>query len=150
MQPPAVPVSADAGGNATVPLGQDGSVPQAAEAQAFLIREKTGARIAITGPEFLVGSGAGSVAYLIEDNAAISRRHVLFTLRDKRWVIADQNSLNKTYLNGRLLTPFEEVVLTDGDQLRLANEMFRFAAELPAAAPPPPPADGTVKLDQGG
>ena len=131
--------------SSTVPLGSVDNQPSSS--RFFLEREKTGDRIAITGTSFLVGSEAGSVSYLVEGNPAISRRHALFTLRDGRWLVADQNSLNKTYLNGLLLTPLEENVLSDGDQLRLANEMFRFVEE-PAAEEPLPPVNGTVKFDQ--
>lgn len=132
-------------GSGTVLLRQADGLSGQSTSRCFLERERTGDRIAVTGPAFLIGSEAGSANYLVEGNPAISRRHALLTLRDGQWLIADQNSLNKTYLNGRLLIPLEEAPLSGGDQIRLANEVFLFTVEAPAEAPLPPE-NGTVKI----
>ena len=103
--------------------------PAAPLIRFYLERLKTGERVEIQGDAFLVGSEAGAVSYLIADNPSVSRKHVRFSIRDRKCFATDQGSLNKTYRNDCLLAPYEEEILCDGDQLRLANELFKLIQE---------------------
>lgn len=95
----------------------------------YIRRVQTEELIELTHFPFLVGTELGSVAYCVSGNAAVSRRHAEFSLCGNECVIADQRSTNKTYVNGRMLAPFEPYTLNDGDEIRLGNEMFRFVQE---------------------
>ena len=46
--------------------------------------------------------------------------------REGRCFILDTNSTNHTYVNGVMIRSNEEVVLSEGDKIRLANEEFVF------------------------
>jgi transcriptional regulator with PAS, ATPase and Fis domain len=62
--------------------------------------------------------------YQIHD-AAMSRRHCTIDRRDHGWVIVDLDSRNGTMVNG---LPVRAQALTDGDQIRVGDSIFLFAA----------------------
>ena len=86
-------------------------------------------KIELTHFPFLVGTEMGSVAYYVSGNAAVSRRHAEFSIRDGECVITDQKSTNKTYVNDCAVVPFSPHPLKDGDIIRLGNEKFKFIRE---------------------
>ena len=49
----------------------------------------------------------------------VSRRHLRITSRGHGVYVSDLNSTNGTWLSGQRLTPFNEYLLHDGDELRL-------------------------------
>lgn len=49
----------------------------------------------------------------------VSRRHIKVVDRDRLIYVADLNSSNGTWLNGRRLIAYNEYLLHDGDELRL-------------------------------
>lgn len=49
----------------------------------------------------------------------VSRRHIKIVDRDRLTYVADLNSSNGTWLNGRRLIAYNEYLLHDGDELRL-------------------------------
>lgn len=111
----------------TVLLGDPENV--ISKVRFYLKREQTGETVEITASPFLVGTESGSVTYCISDNAAVSRKHAEFVLRDGYCTITDQKSTNKTYVNNIALTPYIAQKLSDGDQIRMANETFIFCQE---------------------
>ena len=92
----------------------------------YLIRRSMNERISINKPVFRIGKERSYVDYFISNNGAISRSHADIIKRGNRFFICDRNSTNKTYRNGYMLTPEDEVELFDGDVLQLANEEFEF------------------------
>jgi transcriptional regulator with PAS, ATPase and Fis domain len=62
--------------------------------------------------------------YQIHD-AAMSRRHCTIDRRDSGWVIVDLDSRNGTMVNG---VPVRAHALADGDQIRVGDSVFLFAA----------------------
>lgn len=51
----------------------------------------------------------------------VSRRHAMIERQGDRVYIADLGSTNHTYLNGQQLQEHDQLVLRDGDELRLAH-----------------------------
>ena len=92
----------------------------------YLIRRSTNERISVNKPVFRIGKERSYVDCFIGNNGAISRSHADIIARNTRYFICDRNSTNKTYRNGFMLTPEDEVEIFDGDILRLANEEFEF------------------------
>lgn len=111
----------------TVLLGE--SETPVSKVRYYIQRLQTDEKIELTHFPFLVGTEAGSVAYCVTGNPAVSRRHAEFSLHDGACVITDQRSTNKTYVNDVALLPFTAQPLNDGDELRLGNERFRFIRE---------------------
>lgn len=95
--------------------------------KAVLKRTSTGEEVTINKKEFFIGKERENSDYRIE-NPAVSRKHAKIIIRENKFFIVDQNSKNHTFINGRQITPEEEVEIKDGDQLKLANELFAFIA----------------------
>ncbi|HJC37687.1 MAG TPA: FHA domain-containing protein [Candidatus Mediterraneibacter faecigallinarum] len=89
-----------------------------------LIRQKTGETIYINKASFWFGKDAGNVDYCLTDNAAISRRHALITIRNNECFIQDNHSTNRTFLNGHVLEAGVDTPLSDGDRVRMGDEEF--------------------------
>lgn len=89
-----------------------------------LIRQKTGETIYINKSSFWFGKDAGNVDYCLTDNAAISRRHALITIRNNECFIQDNHSTNRTFLNGHVLEAGVDTALSDGDRVRMGDEEF--------------------------
>lgn len=76
----------------------------------------------------ILGRAAGPISEALFDlsdfNAhlhGVSRRHCRLMRKHDRVVVTDLGSTNGTYLNGTLLTPYQEAILADGDQLILGT-----------------------------
>ncbi|WP_462410826.1 DUF6382 domain-containing protein [Neobacillus sp. Marseille-QA0830] len=92
----------------------------------YLIREKTQEKISVNKPSFRIGKESKFCDYFISDNNAISRSHADIITKDHRYYIIDQNSTNKTYVDGRVIPVQKEAEIFSGTKLRLANEDFVF------------------------
>ena len=60
------------------------------------------------------------------DNIYISHGHCHIVSRDGMYFVVDNNSKNHTYVDGIQVPPGQEVKLTHGCKLRIANERFEF------------------------
>ena len=56
----------------------------------------------------------------------LGRVHARFLNENGTWMIEDQNSRNKTRLNGKILHPYESMPLKDGDVLHFGRVEARF------------------------
>ena len=98
----------------------------AGKTDAYLVREKNGEKIHLDKPVFRIGKEKSYVDYFINDNTAISRSHANIINRDGEYFIVDTNSTNHTYVNGTMINSNEEIRLSHGTKIRLANEDFEF------------------------
>lgn len=126
---PGVPVPPpDAGENTTV-LNDGGTSVlnnNASAAYPYLIRLSNFERVDIDKPSFRIGKEKSYVDYFVMNNSAVSRIHADIISRDGRYFIKDNNSTNRTFVNGTVI-PFEqEYEIFDGDAVMLANEAFEF------------------------
>lgn len=62
----------------------------------------------------------------VDQDAAISRRHLRVEFRDGRFVVEDLGSLNGSRVNDRPLQPGKPVALRDGDVLAAGASRFPF------------------------
>lgn len=93
---------------------------------AYLVRKKTGEQIFISNSPFKLGKEPVNNDYCISNNRAISRSHAKIILSGEHFYIVDNNSTNKTYVNGIPIQPFAEFEFFSGDKIRLGNEDFTF------------------------
>lgn len=93
---------------------------------AYLIRMKTGEKIAINSSNFIIGKEKRRVNYCISDNNSISRSHARISRRGMQYTITDMNSTNFTFVNGSKANANMEMPLTDGAKIRLSDEDFEF------------------------
>lgn len=92
-----------------------------------LTRIKTGEKISINKPVFRIGKERSYVDYFITDNTAISRSHANIITAGNEYFIEDTNSTNHTFVNGKMVNANEKIKLSNGDNIRLANEEFCFS-----------------------
>lgn len=89
-----------------------------------MTRQKTGETICISKPSFWIGKDAANVDYCITDNTAVSRRHALVTIQGSQCYIRDNHSTNRVFLNGQAIQPEADILLSDGDRVRMGDEEF--------------------------
>ncbi len=90
----------------------------------ILRREKTNEFITINKNGFVIGRSETRADYIIVDNPSISRVHSTFYIDGSHCYISDNNSLNKTFVNGRMLNENECVELKNGDVIDVYDERF--------------------------
>lgn len=116
--------------NATSLLLDDSDVTsllvENAKSYPYLIRISTYDRIEINKSVFKIGKSNSCVDYAVLDNNAVSREHADIIIRDKRYFVKDNNSTNKTFINGVVLSANQDFEIFDGDTLTFANEIFEF------------------------
>lgn len=109
----------DDGGTSVLNIDNNSSYP-------YLIRLNSYEKVDINKPSFRIGKERSYVDYFVMNNSAVSRIHADIITRDGRYYIKDNNSTNRTFVNGTVI-PFEqEVEIFDGDAIMLANEPFEF------------------------
>src|SRR5260221_13849463 len=110
----------------------DGGVvkePTAPKKQARLHVLASNQIIPLTGELMVVGRQDPVLGIFPEINLAdktVGRRHAYVRNQQGQYTVEDLNALNKTRLNGVILTPHEERILKDGDILRFGSVEVRF------------------------
>lgn len=92
----------------------------------YLMRSKNRERINISNAQFKLGTEPSYADYCIRDNSAVSHSHAYISVKAGDCYIVDTNSTNHTYVNGSLIPSNQEVLLSDLDEITLANELFTF------------------------
>ena len=72
----------------------------------------------------IIQNSIGHHSNLLGQFPVISSKHAKVELLGDEWFITDLHSSNKSYLNGKVITPDVPAKLTDGDNLVLANISF--------------------------
>ncbi len=106
--------------NATVVLEGTSEIADE-EPKAFLTMADGTKEIPIDTDPFVIGKDPSKTDYAISDDPTVSRIHAQIRKKDGEYYLADLNSTNHTYLNGKMLDGQEEVMLSDQDQIRLAR-----------------------------
>lgn len=79
--------------------------------------------IAVGYVPFVIGKHTGLADYIL-NKSTVSRFHVRITEEDGQYFLTDLNSTNGTKVNGRLLAANEKVVLSQGDEVWIAEEKY--------------------------
>ena len=91
----------------------------------YLVRVRTNELIPIDKTPFEVGKSPDN-NYQIADNKKISRKHCTLKIRNGECYIKDNDSTNRTYVNGKVIQPGFDVMLKNEDYIRMANEEFKY------------------------
>jgi serine/threonine-protein kinase len=70
----------------------------------------------------------GNFPEILLADKTVGRRHAYLRNQQGTFTVEDLSTLNKTRLNGVILTPHEEQTLKDGDILRFGSVEVRFEA----------------------
>ena len=91
----------------------------------YLVRVKTNELIPILHKEFMVGKSV-NCDYQITDNKKVSRKHAIFRISNGECYVRDNDSTNHTFINGQLIQPGVEIMLSNDDYIRRGDEEFRY------------------------
>jgi serine/threonine protein kinase len=99
--------------------------------QARLVIISTGQTFVLTGTGLIVGREDPKREIhpdiqIDDPTMTLGRVHARFMNEKGTWMIEDQNSRNKTRLNGKILHPYESMPLKDGDVLHFGRVEARF------------------------
>ena len=99
--------------------------------QARLVIISTGQTFILTGAKLIIGREDPKREIhpdiQIDDTTMTwGRVHACFLNENGTWMLEDQNSRNKTRLNGKILHPYESMPLKDGDVLHFGRVEARF------------------------
>ncbi len=92
-----------------------------------LIRQADSRKIFITKRSFVIGKSPEKADYAVPDNSAVSRVHAEISVVGNEYFIIDRNSTNHTYVNGSMVPSDSSVQIYDGDEIKLADEVFVFS-----------------------
>ncbi|MFC1811923.1 protein kinase [Thermodesulfobacteriota bacterium] len=95
----------------------------------------------ISKPVFHIGRSLENDIVVFKNT--VSSRHATIEQKPDGYFIADQNSSNKTQLNGVELDPNSPQKLNDGDEIKI--DTFPFVFKLEEIEPSPPPPDDEAK-----
>ena len=96
---------------------------------AKLIRRSNKETAIITKHVFTIGKERARVDYCVTNNRTVSRFHATIYRRNDGYYVVDNNSTNRTFVNGSPIPVQTEIRLRNGDILRLSNEEFDFIEE---------------------
>lgn len=134
-QIPVESVSPDYDGEETVYIGANAGFgePESTEQRfsrlapiAELKKERSGEKIVIDRPEFVLGKNPNHTDFAIRDNNTVSRIHASITWDEEGYKIVDLGSMNGTFVNGSKIGVDGEL-LKDGDVIELSDEIFRLS-----------------------
>lgn len=83
-----------------------------------------GRQFALTEAELVIGRAIESQIYI--DDKSVSRAHAKISVSGSDVAIHDNSSSNKTFLNGKALEPMQPAKLTNNDQVKTGNVIFKF------------------------
>lgn len=79
----------------------------------------------IKGKEYLVGRSL-KCDFSVPDNTAVGRQHAIIITSKERFYLRDNSSVNRTYINGKVIPPQEDIEIFNDTKICLANEDFVF------------------------
>ena len=108
----------------TLMIGQEEAVPRAG---FVLYRCSTEETFEIRGEVIRIGRSPSISEICLSGNRGIGRTHAILYVRDGNVYIADNNSKNKTYVDGEQVRPGEQPrLLLSGSKIRLGDEELEF------------------------
>ena len=94
--------------------------------ETFIYRVSNGEKIYLLKNSYSLGRSKEHADYQIEGNRTISRNHATIKTVDGSYFIVDNESLNHTIINGRIIEPLMEHEITGSDTISLGKELFLF------------------------
>ena len=91
-----------------------------------LVRVDTNEHIYIHKPVFRLGKSPQTNDYVINDNIYVGRNHAHLVMENANVFFIDDNSTNKSFINGNQVQPQVKNLLHHQDRITLANLTFVF------------------------
>lgn len=113
------------GEGTTVLVGGKADKPQM-KTYPYLIHLKTKEKVEVNKQIFRIGKEHSQVDYTIMGNTAVSRSHAKIITNGTVYQVEDTNSLNHTYVNGKVIPSGVPTRIEHGYRLTFANEEYEF------------------------
>ena len=110
-------------GDETVILNEE---HRAEKFHPYLLRKKNGERIPIDKEVFRLGRDVDFNDYALVDNRFVGHSHCHILSRDGEYFVIDDNSKNHTRVNGKQITPGEEVKIAHEYVICVADDELEF------------------------
>lgn len=113
----------------TVLIKQSGKTKQPGETARLtprLVRKMTNEQILITKDFFRIGRDTKFNDYAILDNLCVGHTHCHILMKDGEYFLVDDNSKNRTMVNGEIVLPGTKAKLAHGDSISVADEEYEF------------------------
>ena len=91
-----------------------------------LTRVKTKEVYILDKAQLSIGTDRTVCDIFVSNNHFISRKHADLIMKNNKYYLVDNNSTNKTMINGKSVVPYQEVELAFGADICLADEHFYF------------------------
>lgn len=88
-----------------------------------LVHAKTGKVVVINKQNFWIGKGEVDLKI---DKETVSRKHAQIIVKQNHYFISDNDSTNKTFVEGKEIPPKASIELFDGMHIKFANEEYVF------------------------
>lgn len=88
-----------------------------------LVHCKTNRETLIRKESFWIGKGATD---LVIDSDVISRKHAELVIKGKHYFVIDNDSTNRTYVDGKEIPSRASVEIYDGTKIKFADEEYEF------------------------
>lgn len=95
----------------------------------YIIKSSNKERILINKSVFKIGTKRELCDYIITDSKYVGRYHARIVIESGRAYFEDNNSTNKSYVNNRQVLPDQKIILKNGDEIKLADVLFKFVQE---------------------
>ncbi|MBR4628550.1 MAG: FHA domain-containing protein [Ruminococcus sp.] len=105
--------------SATLPVEEKAPEP-------VFTRRSTGETFVVDKPVYRIGKERAKVDLCITDNKTVSRVHATVHFRGGECFLTDNNSTNRTFINGNPVPVQTEIKLKGGDVIKFSNEEFDF------------------------
>lgn len=73
--------------------------------------------------------GRAIQSHVSVDDRSVSKSHAKIQISGGDVTLMDLESTNKTYINGKILSPLNPIKLTNNDQIKMGNVIFKFLAQ---------------------
>ncbi|MBX3013610.1 MAG: FHA domain-containing protein [Caldilineaceae bacterium] len=134
VSPPANPAAGSSTGALIAPADQNSTMPPLSPLTAKLVINSDGTAFELTPGKTLLIGRLDPIDGIYPDidltphdrDAGVSRRHAELYEQGGQWFIKDLGSTNYTVINRKRAQPDQEMLLQNGDEVRLARVMIHF------------------------
>lgn len=91
----------------------------------FLTRVSNNETKEIDSNDYMIGRSL-KCEFTVPDNLAVGRRHAYINFDKDHFFLTDNNSTNRTYINGKVIAQDEKIEIFNNTKITLANEDFIF------------------------
>lgn len=95
----------------------------------FLVCKENNKKVIINKPIFKIGKQATTCDYVVDNNKYVGREHAMIVVENETAYFIDNNSTNKSYINGKQIAPNQKTILKNNDEIKLANVYFTYVIE---------------------